>query len=102
MILHVVERALAARHVARAVVATDDERIRRVVEEAGFEALLTRADHRSGSDRLAEAAEGFSEAEFVVNVQGDEPLVAPETIDRAVEALWDDAEAAVSTVSEAL
>ena len=102
MILHVIERALAARHVARAVVATDDERIRRAVEEAGFEVSMTRADHRSGSDRLAEAVEGFSEAEFVVNLQGDEPLVAPETIDRAVEALWEDAEAAVATVCEAI
>ena len=102
MILHVIERALAARHVARAIVATDDERIRRAVSEAGFEALMTRADHLSGSDRLAEAAEGLEDAEIIVNVQGDEPLVAPETIDRGVEALWDDAEAVVATTCEAI
>lgn len=102
MILHVVERALSAGRVARAVVATDDERIRRVVVDAGFEALLTRADHQSGSDRLAEVAAALADAEIIVNVQGDEPLLAPATIDRAVEALLGDAEVACATVCEAI
>ncbi len=100
MILHVVERALAAPSVRRAVVATDDARILDAVRGAGFEAVLTRADHLSGSDRLAEAAETLAEAEIVVNVQGDEPLLAPETIERAVAALIDDGEAVVSTTCE--
>nr|MDQ3805288.1 NTP transferase domain-containing protein [Acidobacteriota bacterium] len=86
MVVRVVERALAAPSVSRAVVATDDERILRAVRDAGYEALMTRADHASGSDRLAEAA-AVVEAEVVVNVQGDEPLIAPETIERAVAAL---------------
>lgn len=99
MIVRVVERALAARSVSRAVVATDDERILKAVRAAGYEALMTSAHHASGSDRLAEAAEAI-EAEIIVNVQGDEPLIHPETIDRAVRALAEDDEAAVATVSE--
>jgi 3-deoxy-manno-octulosonate cytidylyltransferase (CMP-KDO synthetase) len=99
MVVHVAERALAARLVSRAVVATDDERIFAAVRAAGHEALMTRADHASGSDRLAEAAVRLG-AEVVVNVQGDEPLIDPETIDRAVAALLEDEGASVSTASE--
>ncbi len=102
MILHVVERALAARCVGRVIVATDDERILAVVREAGREALMTRADHRSGSDRLAEAAESLEDVEIIVNVQGDEPLLAPETIERAVKALLEIEDAAVATTCEAI
>jgi 3-deoxy-manno-octulosonate cytidylyltransferase (CMP-KDO synthetase) len=99
MILHVVERALAAPLVSRAVVATDDERIFDAVREAGHEALMTSAAHASGSDRLAEAAAQI-EADVIVNVQGDEPLIAPETIERAVDALLADEEASVATTCE--
>ena len=100
MILHVVARALAARNVARALVATDDRRIYDAVRAAGYEAVMTRADHQSGSDRLAEAAAALDAADLVVNVQGDEPLIAPETIERAVSVLIDDPGALVATVSE--
>jgi 3-deoxy-manno-octulosonate cytidylyltransferase (CMP-KDO synthetase) len=100
MVVHVVERALAARRVERAVVATDDERIFAAVSDAGHEALMTSAEHASGSDRLAEAARSFVDAEVIVNVQGDEPLIAPETIDAAVEALLEDAGAQVATTCE--
>ena len=99
MVVHVAERALAARSVARAVVATDDERIFEAVRAAGHEALMTSAEHASGSDRLAEAAGGI-EADLIVNVQGDEPLISPETIERAVAALAEDESAAVSTTCE--
>jgi 3-deoxy-manno-octulosonate cytidylyltransferase (CMP-KDO synthetase) len=99
MVVRVVERALRARGVARALVATDDERILAAVRAHGHEAVMTRRDHASGSDRLAEAAEGI-EAEVVVNVQGDEPLIAPETIERAVAALLEDEEAVVATTCE--
>ena len=85
MICWVVERALAARNVARAIVATDDERIIEAVKSAGYEAVMTRADHRSGTDRIAEVVAGLEDVDIVVNVQGDEPLISPETIDRAVE-----------------
>jgi len=99
MVLHVVERALAARCISRAVVATDDERIFDAVSVAGFEALMTSAAHASGSDRLAEAAARI-EADIVVNVQGDEPLIAPETIELAVEALLANDDAAAATTCE--
>ena len=84
MICWVVERALAARNVARAIVATDDERIFDAVKSAGFEAVMTRADHASGTDRIAEVARSLADADIIVNVQGDEPLISPETIERAV------------------
>ena len=99
MVVHVVERALSANCVSRAVVATDDERIFEAVRAAGHEALMTSPDHASGSDRLAEAAEKI-ECDVVVNVQGDEPLIAPATIEAAVGALLEDEAAQVSTTSE--
>jgi 3-deoxy-D-manno-octulosonate cytidylyltransferase len=86
MILHVLEAALAARRLDRALVATDDERIARAVREAGAEVLLTSPDAASGTDRLAEAARTVA-ADVYVNIQGDEPLMPPENIDRAVETL---------------
>lgn len=89
MICWVVERALAARYVSRVIVATDDRRVFEVVNNAGYDAVMTRDDHTSGTDRLAEVGHSI-DAEIVVNVQGDEPLIAPETIDRAVKALIDD------------
>lgn len=84
MICRVVERALAARNVSRAIVATDDERILEVVQAAGFEAVLTSAHHRSGTDRIAEVAASLADVQIIVNVQGDEPLISPETIELAV------------------
>jgi 3-deoxy-manno-octulosonate cytidylyltransferase (CMP-KDO synthetase) len=99
MILHVVERALAAPSVSRAIVATDDERIHDVVRACGFEAVMTSTSHASGSDRLAEAARDI-EADVIVNVQGDEPLISPDTIELAVAALLEDEGAAVSTTCE--
>ena len=99
MVVRVVERALAAPSVARAVVATDDERVYAAVRAAGHECVMTSPDHASGSDRLAEAVAGL-EADLIVNVQGDEPLISPETIERAVAALVADEGAAVSTTWE--
>ena len=87
MILWVVERTLAARNVDRVIVATDDERIRETVKAAGHEVVMTSRDHQSGTDRLAEVASALPGPEVIVNVQGDEPLIAPETIERAVDAL---------------
>jgi 3-deoxy-manno-octulosonate cytidylyltransferase (CMP-KDO synthetase) len=87
MICWVVERTLAARNVDRVIVATDDERILAAVTRAGYEALMTRSDHRSGTDRIAEVAAGLDDADVIVNVQGDEPMISPLTIERAVEAI---------------
>jgi 3-deoxy-manno-octulosonate cytidylyltransferase (CMP-KDO synthetase) len=100
MILHVAERALAARNIARAIVATDDERVLDAVRAAGFEARMTSSDHASGSDRLAEVAATLDEADVIVNLQGDEPLISPQTIERAVEEILSDETAQVVTTSE--
>lgn len=90
MICWVAERALAAANVMRAIVATDDQRIVAAVESAGFEAVLTSGRHTSGTDRVAEVAAALEDADIIVNVQGDEPLISPETIERAVAALAED------------
>jgi len=87
MICWVIERTLSARNVARAIVATDDERIVAAVTSAGYEAVMTRAGHKSGTDRIAEVAVSLPDAEIIVNVQGDEPLISAATIERAVEAM---------------
>ncbi|MFZ1948124.1 MAG: 3-deoxy-manno-octulosonate cytidylyltransferase, partial [bacterium] len=93
MIVRVLEAASRARLVSRVVVATDDPRIARVVEEAGGEALITAAGHRSGTDRVAEVA-GRIEAPYYINIQGDEPLMDPDAVDGVAEALIAGAEMA--------
>ncbi len=80
LIQHVYEQATRASCVASVTVATDDERIREAVRSFGGHAVLTRADHPSGTDRVAEVAAGLS-ADVIVNVQGDEPQVEPAAID---------------------
>ncbi len=87
MICWVAERALAARNVDRVIVATDSEGIVDVVSRSGFQAMLTSEHHSSGTDRIAEVASTIPEAEIIVNLQGDEPLISPETIERAVDRL---------------
>ncbi|MGI8732533.1 MAG: 3-deoxy-manno-octulosonate cytidylyltransferase [Pyrinomonadaceae bacterium] len=87
MICRVAEQAKAARNVARVIVATDDQRIVSAVAAAGFEAVITRSDHVSGTDRLAEITASLEDVEIIVNVQGDEPLISPETIERAIATL---------------
>ena len=87
MIEHVYERVAAAARIDRTVVATDDERIAEAVKSFGGEAMMTRADHFSGTDRVAEvaAALGLKESDIVLNVQGDEPEIEPGSLDRLVE-----------------
>jgi len=87
LILHTLEQASKAKAVSRVIVATDDVRILHTVLTAGGEAVMTSAGHLSGSDRVAEVAERLPHGSVIVNVQGDEPLIDPETIDRAVYAL---------------
>lgn len=83
VILRTVRQALKASRLQGVLVATDDARIAEVVTAAGFEACMTRKDHPSGTDRIAEAV-ADREVDLVVNVQGDEPFIAPELIDRLV------------------
>ena len=89
LIQHVVEAAGRTRRVQAVYVATDDERIERAVRAFGGKAVMTRADHVCGTDRLAEAAGklGLDDEDIVVNVQGDEPEMDPAHIDRLVELL---------------
>src|SRR4051812_17568322 len=86
MVVHVAERAAACSALARTVVATDDARIAEVVRAAGHEAVLTRPDHASGTDRVAEVAarDLFADYEAIVNVQGDEPCIDPRAIAAAL------------------
>jgi 3-deoxy-manno-octulosonate cytidylyltransferase (CMP-KDO synthetase) len=98
MVVRVCERA-AASGAAALHVATDDERIARAVRAHGHSALMTRADHPSGTDRIAEAAVqlGLADDAIVVNLQGDEPLMEPAVIRDVAQVLASDAEASVST-----
>lgn len=90
MIEHVYRRASAARHVDAVIVATDDERIADVVRTFGGDVRLTRSTHTTGTDRIAEVAATL-DCDLVVNLQGDEPLIEPGTIDSAIEPFRDDA-----------
>jgi len=85
------ERASTCRHLDRLAVATDDQRIADAVRAFGGEVILTRPDHPSGTDRVAEAVAGLK-AEIVVNIQGDEPFIEPRLVDRLVESLVDGTE----------
>jgi 3-deoxy-D-manno-octulosonate cytidylyltransferase len=98
MLLHVLDAGRAARRLSRVAVATDDERIAATVRGAGGEAILTSPDAASGTDRLAEAARSIP-ADVYVNIQGDEPLMSPQNIDRAVEALLVAPERQIATLS---
>lgn len=96
MIQHVIERVRQAKTVTRVVVATDDDRIHAAVEGFGGEAAMTRSDHRSGTDRVAEVSAHIP-ADIYVNVQGDEPLIDPGTIDAVVSAMLDDPSIQIAT-----
>lgn len=97
MILHVFERAKRASLLSEVIVATDDDRIRWVVEQCGGRVVMTSSALPSGSDRIAVAAEQFPYADIIVNIQVDEPLLPPENIDACVQALVDDRAADVAT-----
>lgn len=101
MVAHVWQRACESA-AGRVVVATDDERIREALAPFDAEVLMTRADHPSGTDRLAEVAEclGLADDAVLVNVQGDEPLIPPALIDQVAARLFDDPEASIATLAE--
>jgi len=98
MIQRVYERAMMAARASRVIVATDDERIVKAVESFGGEARMTRVDHRTGTERVAEVA-AHEKGDVFVNVQGDEPLLDPVAVDTAVDALLEEPAAAISTVA---
>jgi len=101
MIQHVVERVRKAQTVSRVVVATDDQRIVDAVKTFGGEAILTRADHATGTDRVAEVAVHIPAAIYV-NVQGDEPLVDPGIVDAVVAAMLEDDSIEIGTPCSAI
>jgi 3-deoxy-D-manno-octulosonate cytidylyltransferase len=101
MIQHVVERVHQAQSVKSILVATDDERIKQAVESFGGQAILTRPDHRTGTDRVAEVATHV-DAELYVNIQGDEPLIDPDTIDAVIGAMLEDDSVQIATPCTAI
>src|SRR5260221_4358088 len=98
MVQRVYERAKQAQTVHHVVVATDDQRIIDAVRAFGGEARMTRADHRTGTERVAEVA-AHESGDVFVNVQGDEPLLDPAAVDTAVRALLEEPQAAIATVA---
>ncbi|MCD6680364.1 MAG: 3-deoxy-manno-octulosonate cytidylyltransferase [Burkholderiaceae bacterium] len=100
MVVRVAERATAA-GAAQVAVATDSPRIVDAVRAAGFEAILTRADHASGTERLAEAADALAldDGRIVVNVQGDEPLIEPALVRAVARRLAESSDCAIATAA---
>jgi 3-deoxy-manno-octulosonate cytidylyltransferase (CMP-KDO synthetase) len=99
MLQHVYERASTARYVTSTIIATDDERVAAAARSFGAPVRITRADHLSGTDRVAEVASAEN-AEIVVNIQGDEPLIDSAAIDAAILPLIYDAGVVMSTLKK--
>ncbi len=97
MIQHVYERAIKATHISDLAVATDDERIFNVVKNFGGNVIMT-SQHPTGTDRIAEVAQNC-DADIIVNIQGDEPLIEPRMIDSAIEPFYKDAGIDLSTLA---
>ncbi len=99
LIQHVLEAARRAQSLERIIVATDDPRIAQAVERFGGEFMMTRADHATGTDRVAEVAARLERARVIVNLQGDEPEISGAALDRVVALLEEDAEAPMATLA---
>lgn len=99
LIIHVLDAAKRASRINRVIVATDDQRIFDAVQTHGGEAMMTRSDHATGSDRIAEVAANLPDAEIIVNLQGDEPDISGEAIDKVVRLLEDNPKAPMATIA---
>ena len=101
MVVRVAQRAQLSQ-ASQVVVATDSAEVIEVCKQYGVTAVMTRADHLSGSDRLAEAATllGLADSDIVVNVQGDEPLIEPHNIDAVAQLLYDQSACSMSTLAD--
>jgi 3-deoxy-manno-octulosonate cytidylyltransferase (CMP-KDO synthetase) len=97
LVQHVYERTCLASLVSEAVIATDDKRVVDALKPYGTPTMLTRADHPTGTDRIAEVA-AASDADIIVNVQGDEPLIDPQTVNAAIQPLIGQADVPMATV----
>ncbi|MCB1230925.1 MAG: 3-deoxy-manno-octulosonate cytidylyltransferase [Verrucomicrobiae bacterium] len=102
LIHHVWERCCECRQLDRVVIATDDERIARAVEDFGGQFVMTRSDHASGTDRIAEVARKMSAFSHVINIQGDEPLISPALIGRLARSLCRDRDLPMITAANPL
>jgi len=99
MLQHVYERASQARYLSSTIIATDDVRVHTVAKSFGARVVMTSPEHRSGTDRVAEAASAEN-AEIIVNIQGDEPLIDPAAIDTAILPLVHDRDVAMATLKK--
>ncbi len=99
MLQHVYERASLARYLSKVIIATDDERIRAEAQRFGGAVRLTRSDHLSGTDRVAEVASAEN-CELVVNIQGDEPMIDPSAVDASVVAMLENPEIPMGTLKK--
>ena len=99
LIQHVLEAARRSQSLERIIVATDDARIAEAVERFGGEFMMTRADHATGTDRVAEVAARLEPARIIVNLQGDEPEISGAALDRVVALLENDPEAPMATLA---
>ena len=99
MLQHVYERASLARYLTKLIIATDDDTIYSTARSFGALVKMTRADHLSGTDRVAEVASSDG-AELIINIQGDEPLIDPAAIDAAALSLLDDPELQMGTLKK--
>jgi len=98
MIQQVVEQVRKAGRPDQIIVATDDRRIFDAVQSFGATAVMTAATHPTGTDRLAEVAAGLPEAELIINVQGDEPLIPPQAIDALADSFIDQPQLQMATL----
>ena len=98
VIQRVYERASLARIPDQVLVATDDQRIADVVTAFGGKAVMTSADHPSGTDRLAEVALNYEDVDVIVNVQGDEPMIPPQVIDDLAHAFEENPDLEMATM----
>lgn len=97
LVQHTYEKALKSRCASQVLIATDDQRVLRACQEFGAPCVMTRSDHPSGTDRIAEAAGGL-DCQIVVNLQADEPDINPDYIDQAARLLVDHPEAEMATL----
>ena len=98
LVVRVYEQAIKAAVPDDFIVAVDDRRIYEAVEKAGGKAVMTRSDHFTGTDRLAEAAQKYPDADVIINIQGDEPLIEPKLIDRLGQLFIEDDTLMMATV----
>jgi len=102
LVQHVWERCKACKSLDSIVIATDDSRILDAAKSFGADAVMTSANHPTGTDRIAEAATAFPEASYLINIQGDEPLIDPELIDQLADALISDSGVSMATAANPL